>query len=131
MAPGRGELGFAPAYYNIANAYYNSIGVERDTKKAKHYYQLAAVEGHVKARFNLGLLEEKAGNMSRSLKHYMIAAGFGHDKSLKKIREFYVNGDATKDEYAKALRAHQKYIDRIKSAQRDEAAAHDSRYRYY
>ena len=70
--------------------------------------------------------------MSIALKHYMIAVGLGDNDSLKKIREFYVNGDATKDGYAKALRTNQKYIDGIKSAQRDEAAAFDGdKYRYY
>ena len=70
--------------------------------------------------------------MSIALKHYMIAVGLGDNDSLKKIREFYVNGDATKDDYAKALRTNQKYIDGIKSAQRDAAAAFNSdKYRYY
>ena len=70
--------------------------------------------------------------MSIALKHYMIAVGLGDNDSLKKIREFYMNGDATKDDYAKALRTNQKYIDGIKSAQRDEAAAFNSdKYRYY
>ena len=50
--------------------------------------------------------------------------------SLKEIREFYVNGYATKDDYTKALRANQKYVDGIKSDQRDEAAAFDDEYRY-
>ena len=84
------------------------------------------------ARYNLGIIEEEAGNMSRALKHHMIAVGLGDNDSLKEIREFYVNGNATKDDYAKALRAHQKYIDGIKSPQRDEAAsAYDNdEYRY-
>ena len=70
--------------------------------------------------------------MIRALKHFMMAAGCGYNNSLKKIREFYVNGHASKDDYAKALRAYQNYIDRIKSAQRDEAAAFDSEhYSYY
>ena len=48
------------------------------------------------------------------------------------IRQFYVNGHATKDDFAKALQAYQKYVDEIKSVQRDEAAAFDSdEYRYY
>ena len=51
--------------------------------------------------------------------------------SLKKIREFYMNGHATKDDYAKALRLCQKYVDGIKSAQRDKAGAYKSRHRYY
>ena len=36
-----------------------------------------------------------------------------------------------KDDYGKALWAYQKYIDGIKSDQRDKAAAHNSMYRYY
>ena len=127
-----GQLGNASAYCNIGHAYIYGRGVEMDTKKAEHYWELAAMGGHVKARYNLGTLEENEDNMSRSLKHYMIAVGCGHDLSLKKMRELYVNGNASKDDYAKALRAHQKYIDGIKSPERDEAAAFDSeRYRYY
>ena len=127
------ELGHTLAYHNIGNSYLNGRGVERDTKKAIHYWELATMGGDAMARYNLGCFEEEdAGNMSRSLKHHMIAAGFGYDRSLKKIRECYVNGYATKDDYAKALRTNQKYIDGIKSAQRDEAAAFDSdKYRYY
>ena len=64
--------------------------------------------------------------MDRALKHYMIAAGCGDDESLKHIKEFYMNGYATKDDYAKALRAYQTYVDEIKSNQREEAAAYDS-----
>ena len=115
-----GELGSNPAYHNIGNAYDSGRGVEKDEKKANYYWKLAAIRWHAGSRYNLGCIEEEdAGNMVRALKHYMIAAGCGHDKSLKEIREFYVNGHATKDDYAKALRAHQKYIDGIKSAQRD------------
>ena len=40
-----GELGCAGAYYSIGNAYYNGQGVERDEKKANHYYELAAMGG--------------------------------------------------------------------------------------
>ena len=127
-----GERGYTGAYHNVANAYYYGRGVERDMKNTKHYWELAAIGGGVMARYNLGIYEEMVGDMSRSLNHYMIAAECGYDKSLKKIREFYMNGNATKADYAKALRAHQSYMDGIKSAQRDEAAsAHDNdEYRY-
>ena len=118
-----GELGSAKSYHNLGNAYYYGEGVERDAKKAKHYWELAAIGGNVSSRYNLGIIEEDAGNMNRALKHHMIAAGCGYDKSLKIIREFYMNGNATNDDYAKALGAHQKYVDSIKSDQRDEAAA--------
>ena len=127
-----GELGHTGSYCNIGCAYDHGEGVEHDKKKAKHYYELAAIGGDADARYNLGIFEEETGNMSRALKHHMIAAGCGDNESLEKIREFYVDGDATKDDYAKSLRAHQKYVDGIKSPQRDEAAAYDSdEYRYY
>ena len=124
-----GKLGSAESYHNIAIAYYYGRGAAKDEEKAKHYFELAAIRGNVPSRYNLGILERREGNTNRALKHYMIAAGFGDNDSLKKIREFYVNVDATKDDYA--LR-YQKYVDGIKSAQRDEAAAFDSdEYRYY
>ena len=74
-------------------------------------------------RYNLGVYEQRAGNMNKALKHYMIAAGGGHNNSLKVIQELYTNGHATKDDYAKALRAYQAYLVEIKSPQRDKAAA--------
>ena len=65
------------------------------------------------------------------LKHHIVTAECGDNDSLKKIKEYYVNGHASKDDYAKALRAHQKYLDGIKRAQRDEAAAYDSHHNRY
>ena len=53
----------------------------------------------------------------------MIAAGCGYNNSLTQIQKLYTNGHATKDDYAKALRAYQSYLVEIKSTQRDAAAA--------
>ena len=61
--------------------------------------------------------------MNRALKHYMIAVGSGSNESLKMIQKMYKDGHATKDDYAKALKAYQAYISKIKSDQRDAAAA--------
>ena len=65
------------------------------------------------------------------LKHYMIAVRDGFDGSLNKVKELYSDGNATKDDYMKALQSYQEYLGEIKSAQRDEAAAVDKEYRYY
>ena len=126
-----GELGSAPSYYNIGGAYHAGNGVERDEKKAVHYWELAAMEGHAMARHNVGAKEGQAGNMDKAVKHFMIAAGVGYNDSLEKIKQMFMNGQATKDEYAKALRAYQENLAEIKSPQRDEAAAFDDRYKYY
>jgi len=126
-----GELGHAAGYNDVGYAYENGRGVEIDEKKAKYYYELAAMGGDVDARYNLGAVEENAGNMNGALKHYMIAAVGGDDISLKKIQKLYTNGHATKDDYAKALRAYQAYLAEIKSTQRDKAAAFDDGYKYH
>ena len=125
------KLGHVGAYYNIGCAYHGGNGVERDEKKTRHYWELAAMGGHVNARRNLGALEGRAGNMDQSLKHYMIAAGMGCTVSLENIKLMFMNGQAMKDDYAKALRSYQANLVDIKSAQRDEAAAYSDEYKYY
>ena len=126
------ELGYADAYYNIGIAYRNGDGVERDKKKAEHYYELAAMGGVPGARFNLGNAEGRAGNWKRAIKHWSIAAGGGYSDSVKSIQQLYTNGHVPKDDYAKALRAYQAYLSEIKSEQRDEAAAfNEVVFKYY
>ena len=125
------ELGHAPSYYSIGVAYKLGDGVERDEKKAVHYMELSAMEGQVVARHNLGVSEWLAANIDRALKHYMIAAGSGYSVSLENIKLMFMEGYATKDDYAKALRVYQANLAEIKSAQRDQAAAFDDRFKYY
>jgi len=105
--------------------------VEVDKKKAVYYLGLAAMKGSVFARSNLGIIEHRSGNMDRALKHFMIAVRLGYSKSLEDIKEFYTNGQATKEDYMTALQSYQEYLSEIKSAQRDKAAAADERNRYY
>jgi len=119
-----GELGDADSLHNISAAYMNgSNGVEIDKKTSKHYYELAAIKGNAYSRHNLGSIEYRAGNIDRALKHFLIAVKGGTAKSLSNIKNIYSRGHATKDDYAKALRSYQAYLDEIKSNQRDEAAA--------
>ena len=126
------KLGNTASYYSIGNAYYFGRVVERDEKKAKHYWELAAMGGHVLSRYNLGVHEGHAGNKDRVIKHHMIAAGCGHTESLENIKQMFMNGESTKDDYATALRAYQANLVEIKSPQRDEAAAFDyDNYKYY
>ena len=74
-----GELGCAEAYSRLGYSFSNGMGVEVDKKKAKHYYEIAAMKGEVMARYNLAVLEGKAvGNHQRAYKHFIIAARAGH-----------------------------------------------------
>ena len=118
-----GELGSADGYLNLGNSYYHGSGVEVDKKKAKHFYELAAMNGSVRARHNLGILEGTAGNVHRAFKHYILAAKAGFKKSLDVVKKGYINDMVTKDEYANTMRAYQQRVDEMKSGVRDKARA--------
>ena len=115
-----GELGHTEAYYNLGIMYYNGNGVEIDKKKAKYYYELAAINGSVDARYNLGCVESRAGN-HRAFKHFMLAARAGNKLSLDNVKQGYMHGHVTKEEYANTLREYQKSQDEMTSDARDKA----------
>jgi TPR repeat protein len=92
--------------------------------KAIHHYEKAAIGGHPQARYNLGCYEEKNGNIDRAVKHFVIAANLGYEKSMKALWKYYSSGHITKEKLDATLRAHQSAIDETKSAQRDAAEAY-------
>jgi len=118
-----GELGFATGFYNLGVAYDNGTGYEMDKKKAKHYFELAAMGGNVQARHNLGCDEYATGNYHRALKHFIIAARTGNERSLDVVKDGFMNGVITKDKYADMLRAYHERQKEMKSDARDEAVA--------
>jgi len=126
------ELGNALAHTCIGYSYNDGLGVEVDMEKANYFYELAAMKGETSARYYLGNIEARAGNIERALKHHMIAIKSGEVDSLNEIKQEYSNGQATKGDYTKALQSYQEYLIEIKSIQRDKAAEFDKeRYRYY
>ena len=62
--------------------------------------------------------------MNRAVRHWMISGGGGCDDSLKEIRECFLKGYATKDDFEKSLRAHKESADEMRSEQREAAAAY-------
>jgi len=117
-----GQLGYSEAYYNLGNSYEVGRGVVVDKKKSQHYFELAAMGGNVSARYNLGLLEYRAGNQHRAFKHFTMAARAGHETSLEVVKAGFRNGLVTKDEYANTLRAHHESQKEMKSDERDKAS---------
>ena len=57
------------------------------------------------------------------MKHLIIAANLGCDEALKKVKEGFVAGLVSKEDYAVALRGHQAAVDATKSQQREAAYA--------
>ena len=117
-----GELGCEEAYYNLGNHYDNGRGVERDKKKAQHYWELSAMGGDREARYNLGLIEGKADNFHRAMKHFMLAARAGHEKSLKNVEIGFIEGFVTIDDCVNTALAYTKFHEEIKSDERDIVA---------
>ena len=117
------ELGSAQAHHNLGNCYLNGDGVEMDKKKAAHHWQIAAMMGHEISRSNLGSFELERDNFDRAMKHHMIAAKCGFDKSLEAVKTGFGFGFVTKDEFESTLRAHKDSRDEMRSEQRDKAMA--------
>ncbi|KAL3791043.1 hypothetical protein ACHAWO_010558 [Cyclotella atomus] len=125
------ELGSVSASSTLADMYSNGIYVARDCKKTTHYLELAAKGGNAHARYYLGLEEMFLhGKIDRAIKHWLLACEGGHPDALQGIRNGYTDGTASKADYEKALRSYQQYLDDVKSANRDKAAAHDEGYVY-
>ena len=120
------ELGSIEACGQLGDAYNphmkrTIVGVEKDLNATFHYYEMAAKGGHDIARSNLGILQCNFGNISTGMKHFMIAAAQGHDSALQKVKEGYMEGDVTKDDFAKALHAHKDAQDEVHSEQRTKS----------
>jgi tetratricopeptide (TPR) repeat protein len=114
-------LGDINAHYNLSCMYHEGKGVEKDMKKEVYHMEEAAIGGNPLARFNLGNHEGRNGRLDRAIKHYIIAAKLGDDKSLDKVKLGFQMGLVSKDDYEAALRGHQAAVDATKSAQRDAA----------
>ena len=116
-----GELGCHTGYYNLGNFYRLGRDVKKDLKKARHYYELAALGGNLSARFFLGVLDSLDGEEERSLKHMMIGARAGDEDCLDVVKSWGLEcGLVTEDEYADVHRAFKKQHDDRKSAAREE-----------
>mmetsp|Transcript_25543 Transcript_25543/g.43382 ORF Transcript_25543/g.43382 Transcript_25543/m.43382 type:complete len:135 (-) Transcript_25543:15-419(-) len=116
-------LGDAEAHCQLANSYMIGQGVAVDMKKAFYHLEEAAILGSVTARYALGVIKEsgRGGKTERAVKHFIIGANLGCDKSLKCLKEAYAKGLVKKEDLAAALRTHQAAVDATKSPQRDAA----------
>jgi len=116
------KMGDIVAHNQLGNMYALGEGIEIDTKKGVYHWEEAAIGGHPEARYSLGVTNTQQGELKKAVKHLMIAASLGHDKALKKLKEWYGIGTVTKADFATALRAHQDFINSTKSPEREEAA---------
>ena len=115
------KLGSVDALYNLGVAYDFGKGVQEDKARAGELYKIAAMQGHVESRHNLGFDEGDEGNHDRAVRHYLISAKMGYEDSVENIKQMFVDGEATEDQYAQALKGYQNAMEEMKSHDRDEA----------
>jgi len=116
-------LGHALSHYQLHKMYHLGEGVQKDKDKEIYHLEEAAMGGHPVARDLLGCTEMSNCRFERAKKHFIIAAKLGYHDSLEMIKCLYKQGNASKEDYASALRAYQAAVDATKSQQREEAEA--------
>jgi tetratricopeptide (TPR) repeat protein len=115
------ELGDVDACCGVGILYYNGKGVEKDAKKAINHWEQAAIGGHPNARVLLANYEMDNGRFDRAAQHFIIAANLGDNFSLKCVKQAFIEGIVSKEEYTAARRGYQAAVDATKSAEREEA----------
>ena len=120
------ELGDAQAHFELYMMYRDGECVEQDEKKEVYHLEEAAIRGHPYARFDLAMIEGRTRTGNRAMKHWIIAASLGHDKSLVvALKEMYKEGFISK-EFAATLRAHHAAVKATKSPEREAAAIYNA-----
>jgi TPR repeat protein len=109
-------LGSSQAHFALG-CNYDKEGV---LKKAKVHHEAAAMAGHEGARFNIGYIEYKSGNVERSLKHSMIAASYGCYKAMNNLLVDFEQGLISRDAINSALTAHNNSCVEMRSEARDK-----------
>ena len=115
------ELGSAEALFSLGIAYDHGEGVGQDIATAAKFYEKAAMQGHVEGRHNLACIEGEKWNFGRAVRHLLISAKMGHKDSLESIKKLFMDGLATNEQYAEALKGYQVAVEKMKSHDRDEA----------
>ena len=115
------ELGSVEAHYYLSVMYHEGHGVEKDEGEFKRNAEEAAIAGHPDARHDLGVHEWNNGNDDRAVKHWIIAATQGCDKSIKMLMKAFKEECLSKEDLAAALRAQKATADATKSPMREVA----------
>ncbi|EJK66704.1 hypothetical protein THAOC_12350, partial [Thalassiosira oceanica] len=117
------------AIFFLGQQYFSGqLGLQMDSRKGVELYTEAAGLCSIDALFNLaelGCAEIKdRGNYDRAVRHFLISAKMGHKDSLETIKNMFMAGLATKDQYADVLKGYRDAVEEMKSHDRDESASY-------
>ena len=96
------ERGDADAQFNLAQAYRLGRGVEKNLQQAESYYAKAAVQGHLKAADNLGLVLFQDGRREQAMPYIVTAAERGDPRAQYLLGIEHFNGDLVERDWTRA-----------------------------
>ena len=71
-------------------------GLVKDQEKGLMCMEDAAKKGDVRARYNLGVLEEPYQHHDLAIKHFKLAAAAGHKDAMKRLWKYFPSDKLTK-----------------------------------
>lgn len=96
------QQGDPDAQFNLAQAYRLGRGVDSDPKQAKALYELAAMQGHLRAADNLGLMLFQDGQRDQAMPYIEAAAGRGDPRAQYILGIAHFNGDLAMKDWQRA-----------------------------
>ena len=111
------KFGSNEAHFYLGMIYDEDEG--GDLKKAKFHCEAAAMAGHEVARYKIGSLEAKSGNMERAMKHWRIAALAGSYHALRQLIICFEKGLVSRESISSTLLAYNNSCVEVRSEARD------------
>ena len=113
------EYGSSECHASIGGFHFGEGGPSAfDAKKARTHFELAAMQGNVGARHNLGMMELKANKSATAMKHFLISACVGHEPSFNMVKKGYPLKDVRKADYESCVRAYHESVQDLKTDER-------------
>jgi uncharacterized protein len=94
--------GDADAQFNMGQAYKLGRGVPADLKLAEDWYRKAAVQGHLQAEDNYGLIMFQNGDRQRAMPYILKSAERGEPRAQYVYGTALFNGDMVKKDWPRA-----------------------------
>ena len=91
--------------------YEKGIGCDKDMVKARQYYELAAMHGDVKAKYNIGLYYFKNKQYPQAINYVKEAADLGNGKACALLGYFYEHAIGGNQDYVLAREAYLKALE--------------------
>ena len=89
----KAETGDPEAQYQTARNYWIGVGVPKDRKAARSWYEKAAEQGHTEAQYELGRLCRIQADTPAARQWLSLAAAQNHAKATTELATYYGSGE--------------------------------------